>query len=90
VRSPKSCKRFSRVVAYRARRLSFANVVSAMALFVALGGSSYAAIKIGSAEIADNSVRGRDIHKSTVRGTDIRDGDLTGKDIRNSTIAGAG
>jgi hypothetical protein len=71
-----------------ARRLSFANVVSLLALFVALGGSSYAAMKIGSDEIADNSVRGRDIHKGTVRGTDIRNNDLKGRDVRDNTLTG--
>jgi hypothetical protein len=91
----KPTRAFARVGAH----LSFANVTALLALFVALGGSSYAAMQIGSAEIADgsveskdlhdNTVRGRDIHKSTVRGTDIRDGDLTGKDIRNGTIAGS-
>ena len=81
------------------RRLSFANVVSLLALFVALGGSSYAALNVGSDEIANNSVRskdlrnndvrGRDIRKGTVRGTDIRDNDLQGRDIRDDTISGA-
>jgi hypothetical protein len=70
-----------------------------MALFVALGGSSYAAVKVGSAEIANNSIRSRDLHdggvhgrdiqKGTVRGTDVRDGDLKGRDIRDNTISGA-
>ena len=69
--------------------LSFANVVSVLALFVALGGSSYAAMKIGSDEIADNSVRGRDIHKDTVRGTDIRNNDVKGRDVRDNTLTGA-
>jgi hypothetical protein len=78
--------------------LSFANVTALLALFVALGGSSYAAMRVGSQEIVNNSVsspdlrnngvRGRDIRKGTVRGTDVRDGDLTGKDVRNDTIGG--
>ena len=71
-----------------ARRLSFANVVSLLALFVALSGSSYAAMKVGSDEITDNSVRGRDIHENTVRGTDVRDGDLKGRDVRDNTLTG--
>jgi len=79
-------------------RLTFANVVSLLALFVALGGSSYAAIKIDSGDIANNSVRsedlrnndvhGRDIAKDTVRGTDVRDNDLQGRDVRDNTISG--
>ena len=85
---------FSRVGAH----LSFANVTASLALFVALGGSSYAAMRVGSQDIVNNSVssqdlrnndvRGPDIRKGTVRGTDVRDGDLTGKDVRNDTIGG--
>ena len=59
------------------RHLTFANVVSVVALFVALGGSSYAALRIGSSQIADNSVRSRD----------IRDGEIRGKDIRSRTVS---
>jgi hypothetical protein len=51
--------------------------MSAVALFVSLGGVSYAATKIGSAQITDNSVRSRD----------IRDRTIAAKDIRPSTIA---
>jgi hypothetical protein len=97
--TPSDGTRLSRARKCVAAHLSFANVTAVLALFVALGGSSYAAIRVGSQEIVNNSVssqdlrnndvRGSDIRKSTVRGTDIRDGDLTGKDIRDNTIAGA-
>lgn len=80
------------------RRVTYANVVASLALFVALGGSSYAAIKVGSKQIVNNSVssedlrnndvHGRDIAKDTVRGTDVRDGDLQGRDIRDNTVSG--
>jgi hypothetical protein len=96
---PLRSTRPSRAFRYARRRLSFANVTAALALFIALGGSSYAAIRIGSDQIANNSVsskdlrnnhiRGRDIRKDTIRGTDIRDSDLQGRDVRNDTIAGA-
>lgn len=77
-------------LASRARaRLSFSNVVAVTALFVALGGSSYAAIRVDSGDIVDGSVKGRDIAKDTIRGTDIRDNDVQGRDIRNRTISGA-
>lgn len=79
-------------------RLNFANVTACLALFLSLGGSSYAALRVGSEEISNNSVRskdlrnntvrGRDIKKDTVRGTDIRDGDLKGRDVRDDTIGG--
>ena len=88
-----------RLASFLRGRLSFANVTAMVALFVALGGTSYAALQVGSKQIANNSVRskdlrnngvrGRDIHKSTVRGTDVRDGDLKGKDVRDDTLTGA-
>jgi hypothetical protein len=79
-------------------RVTFANVTALLALFVALGGSSYAAIRVGSEQIANNSirskdlynngVRGKDIRKGTIRGTDVHDGDLKGKDVRDDTLSG--
>jgi hypothetical protein len=85
--------------AFFSRHFSFANLTALLALFVALGGSSYAALSVGSDQIADNSVRsrdlrnndvrGRDIRRGTVRGTDVRNADLQGKDVRDNTIAGA-
>lgn len=80
-------------------RLSYANVIATLALFVALGGSSYAALSVGSKQIANNSVRskdlrnndvrGRDIRKSTVRASDVRNGALQGKDVRDDALTGA-
>jgi hypothetical protein len=88
-----------RRLAFFRRQVSFANLTALLALFVALGGSSYAALSVGSKQIANNSVRskdlrnndvrGRDIRKGTVRGTDVRNGDLQGKDVRDNTITGA-
>jgi hypothetical protein len=88
-----------RRLAFFRRHFSFANLTALLALFVALGGSSYAALSVGSDQIANNSVRskdlrnndvrGRDIRKSTVRGSDVRSGDLQGKDVRDNTLTGA-
>src|SRR2546423_7764743 len=70
------------------RRPSAAMAVALLALFVALGGSSYAALHVGSAQIVNNSVRSKDIRNNDVRSKDIRNNDIRGKDIRNSTIQG--
>jgi hypothetical protein len=74
-------------------------VVALVALFVALGGSGYAAIRVGSREIVDNSVRsedlrengvrGRDVRNSTIRARDILDGSLTGSELRPDSVTGA-
>ena len=47
-------------------RLTYSNVTATLALFVALGGSSYAAVKITGRDIADRSLTGRDIKKKSV------------------------
>ena len=48
------------------QRLTYANVMSTVAVFIALGGSSYAALQIDSGDIANNSVRGVDVRNRTL------------------------
>jgi hypothetical protein len=69
--------------------LTFANVVSVLALFVALGGSSYAALRIGSGQIRDDSVRSVDLRDNTVRSLDLRDNGVRGVDVRANSLTGA-
>jgi hypothetical protein len=62
-------------------RTSFANAVSMVALFVALGGTSYAAAKlpknsVGSAQIKTNGVGTSDVKNGSLRGIDFRPGEL--------------
>jgi hypothetical protein len=47
------------------------NAIPYLALFVALSGSAFAAVKVGSAQVADNSLRGVDIRNRSVTGADI-------------------
>jgi hypothetical protein len=51
---------------------TFANVIALLALFVALGDSSYAALSVGSKQIVDNSVRSKDLRNNEVRGHDTQ------------------
>jgi hypothetical protein len=62
--------------------------VALVALFVSLGGVSYAvtAGSIGSRELRDGSVQGQDVKNSTLRGRDIRDGSLQGREIHTGTV----
>ncbi len=53
---------------------TFSNVIALCALFVALGGTSYAVTKIGSKQIKNNSVRGVDIKNRTIKSRDIARG----------------
>lgn len=63
------------------------NVVGYLALFIALGGSSYAAVKVGSRQIVNNSVRSADIRDNDIRGKDIRNGSIQGVDIARGTLS---
>jgi hypothetical protein len=68
------------------KRLSYANVMATIAVFIALGGSSYAALRVGSKQIADNSVRSRDIRDNNVKGKDVRNNSLGGVDVRDRSL----
>jgi hypothetical protein len=60
--------------------------VALLALFVALGGSSYAALKVNSRQIVDNSVRSKDLRNNDVRSTDVRNNSLAGADINEALL----
>ena len=57
-------------------RLTFANVVSLLALFVALGGTSVAAVSLKR-----NAVKGRHIANNAVTAPKVKDRSLTGQDF---------
>jgi hypothetical protein len=82
------------------KRLTFANVVSCLALFVALStGGAYAAATLTGADIVDGSLTGVDIQDESVKREDIAknaigtgkviDGDLTGADVGDNSLTGA-
>ena len=53
-------------------------VIAYIALFVALGGTAYAANTVGTKDIIDNSVQSRDIRDQTVSTKDIVGADISG------------
>jgi hypothetical protein len=57
-------------------RLSYANVVATLALFIALGGSSYAVSKISGSQLANNSVAGKKLKRNTIGGARIKESRL--------------
>jgi hypothetical protein len=72
-------------------RLTFASVTSLMAIFVALGGTGYAAItlpsnSVGPRQIKTNAVGGTEIRKNAVRSGEIRNGALRFVDFRAGTF----
>jgi hypothetical protein len=79
--------RFSRLRA----RLSFANVASALALFIALGGTSYAAVtlpsnSVGRAQIKTSGVGKGEIGANTVGSSEIRGSSITAPDIKTGAV----
>lgn len=69
-------------------RLTFANVVSVTALFVALSGGAYAAATIDSRDIVNDSIRSKDVKNAKLKGKDVKDDKLKGDDIKESTLVG--
>jgi len=59
-------------------RLSYANVVSTVCLFIVLGGTSYAVAtgSIDSREIKNNTVRSKDVHNQSLLAKDFAPGQL--------------
>jgi hypothetical protein len=61
-----------------------AMIVACIALFVALGGTSYAAIVLPA-----NSVGTKQIKSNAVTGVKVKNASLTGADIKNASLTGA-
>ena len=70
------------------KHLSYSNVTATAALFIALGGTSYAVIRVDSGDVVDNSLRSKDIRNNSVRGRDIRDRTLRARDLLRNSIGG--
>jgi hypothetical protein len=68
------------------RRPSPALVISCIALFMAMGGVGYAAVRIGSKQIKNNSVRGKDIRNGTIASKDVKKNALGGRAISESRL----
>jgi hypothetical protein len=58
------------------RHLSYANVMATSAVFIALGGSSYAALAITGRDVRDGSLTHRDLKRNTLGGTRIKESRL--------------
>jgi hypothetical protein len=57
-------------------RLTYANVMATAAVFIALGGSSYAALTITGADVRNGSLSYRDLRKNTLGGTRVKESRL--------------
>lgn len=68
------------------RALTYANAMSTIAVFLALGGTAYA-LSVRSTDIVDATIRGVDVRNGTLLSRDISDGTIQGIDIKNDTLA---
>ena len=63
------------------QHLSFANVVSLLALFLAIGGGAYAA-----ATATKNSVTSKSVKNNSLKGVDVLDDSLSGQDVNEGSL----
>lgn len=76
------------MIARIAKSLTFSNVIACLALFIALGGSVYAAGKISGKQIKANSLPGNRIKPKTIPPNRIKPNSLTGTQINEKTLTG--
>ena len=55
------------------QRLTYANVMATVAVFIALGGSSYAALSITGRDVQNGSLTYRDLKRNTLGGSRIKE-----------------
>jgi len=71
------------------KRITYANVMSSIAVFLVLGGASaYAAKKIGSNEIKGNSITTGKLKKNAVTASKIKQNSITTAKIKNGAVTG--
>jgi hypothetical protein len=58
------------------RRLNYANVMATLAVFIAIGGTSYAAMTIRGRDVANGSLTYRDLKRDTLGGSRIKESRL--------------
>jgi hypothetical protein len=62
--------------------------VALVALFLALGGGAYGALRIASRHIVNNTVRTQDVRNNELRGKDVRNRSLGARDIAFDSLTG--
>jgi hypothetical protein len=70
------------------QRLTYANVMSTLAVFIALGGSSYAAFKISGNSIENRSIPAKKIKRNSLTGREIRQSRLNVRHARRAERLG--
>jgi hypothetical protein len=68
------------------RHLTYANVMASIAVFVALGGVSYAAATINGSKIVKQSIGAGKLKNGTLTSTQVKKNSLTGESIVESSL----
>jgi len=68
------------------RGLTYSNVMASAAVFIALGGSSYAAVKVTGKDVKNGSLSGKDIRTGSLGSGDVRNGSLRAADLRPDVL----
>jgi hypothetical protein len=68
------------------RRMTYANTMATVAVLIALGGSSYAAVKVTGRNVKDGSLTGADVRNSSLKSKDIRNRSLRAVDFRRGVV----
>jgi hypothetical protein len=71
------------------RRPSPSMLVALVALFVAMGGTGYAAITITGQNVKDASLTGKDVKDNSLGTKDVKDGNLLAKDFKAGQLPAA-
>lgn len=67
-------------------RLTYANVMATIAVFVALGGSGYAGVRINGRDIKNGSIGGKKLGNRTITGRKIKRDTVTGANVKEATL----
>jgi hypothetical protein len=70
-------------------RITSAHVIAMIALFVALSGSSYAAVTIRASQIRNNSIPGAKIKAGSIPAAKLKPQSITARQIKNNTLTRA-
>ena len=71
-------------------RITYANVMSTVAVFFAIGGGAvYAAGKINTSEIQKNAITGKLIERNAIGGSEIKRNAIGGSEIKRSAVGGS-
>ena len=90
-RPPDKPRKEASVIARLRARLSYANVTATLALFVALGGTGYAAMNlprnsVGAGQLRRHAVTNSKLAAHAVTGSRVRSDSLTGSQIKEGTL----